>query len=125
MPNNSDSISANNDFNADVLLRALASILSDSSSRSAQPQPVGSHASQTSPNLQDRYRALVEQIPAVVFMAPLDGGIGEAYVSPEIEKALGYTQEEWLGDPILWYRQIHPDDKTRWSEEAAQMLLTG
>jgi PAS domain S-box-containing protein len=125
MPNNSDSMSASKDFNSDVLLRALASILTESPSRSIQPQPEASHASQTSPNLQDRYRALVEQIPAVVFMAPLDGGIGEAYVSPEIEKALGYTQEEWLGDPILWYRQIHPDDKTRWSEEAAQMLMTG
>ncbi|MGB2605250.1 MAG: hypothetical protein WBC78_16760, partial [Candidatus Sulfotelmatobacter sp.] len=32
------------------------------------------------PNLEARYRALVEQIPAVVFMAYLDRGIGEAYV---------------------------------------------
>lgn len=125
MANNNDSISGSNDFTADVLLRALASILSESSSRSAQPLPVGSHTRQTSPNMQDRYRALVEQIPAVVFMAPMDGGIGEAYVSPEIEKAIGYTQEEWLGDPILWYRQIHPDDKTRWSAEAAHMLMRG
>src|SRR5580704_2599718 len=30
------------------------------------------------PNLEARYRALVEQIPAVVFMAYLDRGIGEA-----------------------------------------------
>ena len=125
MANNSDSIFASNDFNADVLLRALASIITESSSHSTQPQPDGDHAGKTSPNLQDRYRALVEQIPAVVFMAPLDGGIGEAYVSPEIEKAIGYTQEEWLGDPVLWYRQIHPDDKARWSEEAAQMLMRG
>src|SRR5580704_11445386 len=40
------------------------------------------------PNLEARYRALVEQIPAVVFMAYLDRGIGEAYVSPQIEAAL-------------------------------------
>jgi AmiR/NasT family two-component response regulator len=31
-----------------------------------------------------KYRALVEQIPAVIFMAYLDKGIGEAYVSPQI-----------------------------------------
>ena len=40
-------------------------------------------------NVEERYRALVEQIPAVVFMAYLDQGIGEAYVSPQIEASLG------------------------------------
>jgi PAS domain S-box-containing protein len=77
------------------------------------------------PNLEARYRALVEQIPAVVFMAYLDRGIGEAYVSPQIEAALGFSQEEWLEDPVRWYRHIHPDDKQRWSTEAADMFLTG
>jgi PAS domain S-box-containing protein len=77
------------------------------------------------PNLEARYRALVEQIPAVVFMAYLDRGIGEAYVSPQIEAALGFSQEEWLEDPIRWYRHIHPEDKQRWSTEAAEMFLTG
>jgi PAS domain S-box-containing protein len=77
------------------------------------------------PNIEARYRALVEQIPAVVFMAYLDRGIGEAYVSPQIEAALGFSQEEWLEDPVRWYRHIHPDDKQRWSAEAAEMFLTG
>ena len=75
------------------------------------------------PNLEARYRALVEQIPAVVFMAYLDRGIGEAYVSPQIEAALGFSQEEWLEDPVRWYSHIHPDDKQRWSTEAADMFL--
>ena len=77
------------------------------------------------PNVEARYRALVEQIPAVVFMAYLDRGIGEAYVSPQIEAALGFSQEEWLEDPIRWYSHIHPEDKQRWSTEAAEMFLTG
>src|SRR3984957_14969053 len=77
------------------------------------------------PNLEARYRALVEQIPAVVFMAYLDRGIGEAYVSPQIEAALGFSQEEWLEDPVRWYSHIHADDKRRWSREVAEMLLTG
>jgi PAS domain S-box-containing protein len=77
------------------------------------------------PNAIARYRTLVEQIPAVVFMAFLDKGIGEAYVSPQIEAMLGFSQEEWLNDPVRWYSQIHPDDKARWSLEAAQMFLTG
>ena len=73
----------------------------------------------------DRYRALIEQIPAVVFLAQMDGGLGEAYVSPQIETILGFTQEEWLADPILWFRQLHPGDKFRWSVEAAQLFATG
>jgi PAS domain-containing protein len=62
-----------------------------------------------SPNVEARYRALVEQIPAVVFMAYLDKGMGEAYVSRQIEKALGFSQREWLEHPIRWYQQVHPD----------------
>src|SRR5579862_9744403 len=89
-----------------------------------QPSDGGAEDPQL-PNLEARYRALVEQIPAVVFMAYLDRGIGEAYVSPQIEAALGFSQEEWLEDPVRWYNQIHPDDKQRWSTEAAEMFLTG
>ncbi len=77
------------------------------------------------PNLEAKYRALVEQIPAVVFMAYLDEGIGEAYVSPQIEQVLGFTQEEWLQDPVRWYSQVHPEDKKRWSLEAAELFLAG
>ena len=58
-------------------------------------------------------------------MAYLDEGIGEAYVSPQIEASLGFSQQEWLEDPVRWYQRIHPEDKARWSLEAATMLVTG
>ena len=58
-------------------------------------------------------------------MASLDGGIGDAYVSPQVEATLGYSQDEWLADPIRWYQHIHPDDKERWSAEAAEMFVLG
>jgi len=77
------------------------------------------------PDIEARYRTLVEQIPAVVFMAFLDEGISEAYVSPQIEEMLGFTQEEWLNDPVRWYWHIHPDDRGRWNIEAARMFLSG
>ncbi|HSS20518.1 MAG TPA: PAS domain-containing protein [Pyrinomonadaceae bacterium] len=79
----------------------------------------------TLPEVDARYRTLIEQIPAVVFMAFLDKGIGEAYVSPQIEQILGFTQEEWLNDPVRWYEQIHPEDKARWSAEAAGLFMMG
>jgi PAS domain S-box-containing protein len=116
---------------AEAALRELANVrrenqsvasrvLSELAAGSAPPIP-----GFKSLNVEAKYRALVEQIPAVVFMAYLEKGIGEAYVSPQIEAALGYSQSEWLEDPVRWYRQIHPDDKQRWSDEAAEMFVTG
>ena len=72
-----------------------------------------------------RYRTLVEEIPAVTFMAALDGGVQELYVSPQIEQLLGFTQKEWLENPILWYAQLHPDDRDRWHREFARTCATG
>jgi PAS domain S-box-containing protein len=72
-----------------------------------------------------RFRTLVEQIPAVTFMAVLGEGTNEIYVSPHIETLLGYTQEEWLSDPFLWYWRLHPDDRATWNEEFARGCRTG
>jgi PAS domain S-box-containing protein len=72
-----------------------------------------------------RYRTLVEQIPAVTFMAVLGEGENEVYVSPHIEALLGFTQQEWLENPFLWYSQLHPDDRTLWNEEFARGCRTG
>jgi PAS domain S-box-containing protein len=71
-----------------------------------------------------RYRTLVEEIPAVTFMAALDEGINELYVSPQIEELLGFSQKEWLEDPVLWFKQLHPDDRDRWHIEFAHTCAT-
>ena len=53
------------------------------------------------PDLEARHRTLLEQIPAVVFMAFLDGGgIGQAYVSPQIESMLGFAPRQWLEEQL-------------------------
>src|SRR6185295_15580555 len=101
---------------AERILGELAAALFNTTGAGAELKPPGTEAI---------YRTLVEQIPAVVFMAYLDRGFGEAYVSPMIEQALGFTQEEWLEDPIRWYDHIHADDRQRWSLEAAEMLVSG
>lgn len=117
---------------AEAVLAELARVFFESPSSAVSPtrHTIGPRESRDTaeaplPQLEAKYQALVEQISAVIFMANLDEGIGEAYVSPQIEKSLGFTQEEWLEDPIRWYRQIHPDDKQRWSLEAAEMFLSG
>jgi PAS domain S-box-containing protein len=75
--------------------------------------------------LEARYRTLVEGIPAVTFMAALDEGENEFYVSPQIEQLLHFSQSEWLGDPFLWHRQLHPEDRERWGAEFARTCSSG
>jgi PAS domain S-box-containing protein len=112
---------------AGAILDQLASVFfpADASQQESSNAVSQTVQSEKGLDLVARYQTLVEQIPAVVFLAFLDRGIGEAYVSPQIETILGFSQEEWLNDPVQWYRQIHPDDKARWSIEAAQMFLSG
>ena len=111
---------------AESIIQNLASVFFEAKSK---PFKDGGEAnredSRPLPDIEARYHCLMEQVPAVVFMIFLDRGISEAYVSPYIEAALGFSQDEWLDDPIRWYRQIHPDDKERWNVEAAQMVLSG
>ena len=61
--------------------------------------------------VQERYRLLVERVPAVVYIAEPGASGGWHYVSPQIEDMLGFTAEEWMNDPDLWLRQVHPDDR--------------
>ena len=107
---------------AEALLLELASVFAPPKDSSSG---ISSSTENGTSNLEAKYRALLEQIPAVVFMAYLDRGVSEAYISPEIEASLGYSREEWLEDPVRWYARIHPDDKHRWSVEAASMFLSG
>jgi PAS domain S-box-containing protein len=59
-----------------------------------------------------RYRDLIEQLPLVTYIdepavAP------SIYISPQIEGLLGYSADEWLGDPELFLKLLHPDDRDR------------
>ncbi len=63
-----------------------------------------------------RYRSLVEQIPAIIYVEAVDEGETKwemLYVSPQQEVLLGYSTEEWMSDSRLWERLLHPDDCER------------
>jgi diguanylate cyclase (GGDEF)-like protein/PAS domain S-box-containing protein len=60
---------------------------------------------------EERYRTLVERLPAIVYVADFGSQGTWRYVSPQIEAVLGFTPDEWLADPGLWARQIHPADR--------------
>jgi PAS domain S-box-containing protein len=57
-----------------------------------------------------RYRALVEQLPAIAYIDPADRE-GTVYISPQTEQILGYSPEDWYADPHLWRSIVHPEDR--------------
>ena len=60
---------------------------------------------------EERYRALVERIPAVVYEMGPDDERRTVYVSPHVEEVLGYTRAEWLDQPDIWIELLHADDR--------------
>jgi hypothetical protein len=66
---------------AEEVLMGLAQVFLNHSSGFGSA-PGGPRAEPEALNLEARYRTLIEQIPAVVFMVYLDRGVGEAYVNP-------------------------------------------
>jgi len=61
---------------------------------------------------EQRFRTLVDQIPAVTYIDPVDDPETSLYTSPQIEKMLGYTPEEWR-EGKLWPKCLHLDDRER------------
>jgi len=68
-----------------------------------------------------RYRTLVEQLPLCMYIRSLDMTKPNIYVSPQVEEILGYPVSDWLNDPNLVTRIMHPDDQERVLGEAARV----
>ncbi|MFI5354577.1 MAG: PAS domain-containing protein, partial [Desulfobaccales bacterium] len=61
-----------------------------------------------------KYRNLVEQIPAIIYVTAMDNLTGSSvYLNPQIKDILGFTPEEWLADPEIYKNRIHPEDRDR------------
>jgi len=71
---------------------------------------------------EQRFRTLVEAIPAVVYLDLLDEESTNIYTSPQAEAMFGYPMSEWEADPRKWIALLHPDDRDRvLTEQAAQV----
>lgn len=55
-----------------------------------------------------RFLRLLETIDGVVWEAEL--GVGNTFLSPQVERLFGYSVEEWRADPGFWRAHVHPDD---------------
>lgn len=60
-----------------------------------------------------KYRQLVEQVPAISYVAEA-GAFGPfLYMSPQVETILGYDPEECLADSRFWWDHLNPEDRPR------------
>ena len=75
--------------------------------------------------ISDRYRSIVQHIPAVTYIDALDDAASTLFVSPQVEEMLGYTPHEWMADADLWLRIMHPDDRARAAAENQRHNETG
>jgi PAS domain S-box-containing protein len=72
---------------------------------------------------QDRYRTLVEEMPAVVYVADANATASTIFMGHQIEEILGYQLEEWANNPDFFVERIlHPDDREAVLESIARNM---
>jgi PAS domain S-box-containing protein len=71
-----------------------------------------------------KYQALVTRLPVVTYVYAARDRASPMYISPQIEALLGYKPEEWLEQPELRSRLLHPDDRKRVLREEEKSAAT-
>ncbi|MEX1046216.1 MAG: PAS domain-containing protein [Actinomycetota bacterium] len=74
---------------------------------------------------EEKYRTLVEQIPAVSYIDAIDEVSTALYISPQVEGLLGYSAEERMQKPGLWMEHLHPEDREKVLNESKEKNASG
>ena len=72
---------------------------------------------------EEQYRSLLESIPITTYINSPDIASLTEYVSPQVEKLLGYPRHEFTKDPEFWKKIIHPEDRARVLDQNEQTVL--
>lgn len=59
---------------------------------------------------EEKYRQLVEQVPAISYVAEAGAQGRFLYVSPQVSTILGYRPEDCMVDPWFWWNHLNPED---------------
>ena len=76
-----------------------------------------------------RFRTIVETTPAITYQEhlttdySLKGSV--IYVSPQVERILGYSAKTWAEVPGFWIQVLHPDDRDAVVAESERTSRTG
>ncbi len=57
-----------------------------------------------------KYRQLVEQVPAISYVAEAGANGRFLYLSPQVTNILGYRPEDCMTDPHFWWNHLNPED---------------
>ncbi len=60
---------------------------------------------------EERYRGIVEHVPAAIYLDRADPVMASVYISPQITAIAGVSPEAWLEDPELWLKLMDPADR--------------
>ena len=74
---------------------------------------------------ESRFQLLVEHLPIIVYVNPVEKIRSTSYVSPQLTTILGYKLEEWLAESEFWQKAVHPDDYPSVMERLTRCELTG
>ncbi|MDZ8079473.1 MAG: PAS domain S-box protein [Nostoc sp. SerVER01] len=75
---------------------------------------------------EQKYRTLIEQIPGVVYISPINTTAKVAYISPQLQQLLGIAPEDW--NHVFfnsWLDRTHPDDRDRFWQAVNTTISTG
>ena len=95
------------------LVQVIA-ILDDAADRAVPVSPLGDAG--------ERYRGLIEHIPAVTYISDFDEAGTLRWISPQVQALLGHPPEAFLADQGLWDRLVHPEDRLRVANETARVF---
>ena len=74
---------------------------------------------------EEKYRRLVEQSTVITYTDAVDDDSSALYFSPQVQSLLGYSVNEWIENPELWIKTLHPDDSDRVIMEHLRTNQTG
>ncbi len=75
---------------------------------------------------ENRFRTLVEQLPAITYMDRVDTFGNTLYVSPQMEQLTGCKPLEVMqGEYGFWFNHVHPEDRAQMREDYRRCLENG
>lgn len=74
--------------------------------------------------MRDRLHCLLQNTPAVIYSCAVSEDRRTTYISENIVEVLGYQPESLLSASDWWIQRIHPEDRERALDNAAQALVS-
>ncbi len=72
-----------------------------------------------------RYRAIVEHVPAAIYVDRPDASMKTVYVSPQIQAIMGVSPERYLAEPGLWLDLMTPEFRTEMRRSYLEAVEAG